>query len=70
MAKGGSGDLLTGMIAGLLAQKMAPQDAARLGVYLHARAADIMKTLKTEYTIVPSDLFEGIDKAFKEIAAI
>jgi len=67
MAKGGSGDILTGTIAGLLAQKMIPKDAARLGVYLHARSADIMKTLKTEYTMIPSDLYEGLEIAFKEM---
>ncbi|MDF2594499.1 MAG: NAD(P)H-hydrate dehydratase [Clostridia bacterium] len=67
MAKGGSGDILTGVIAGLLAQTDMPQHAAMLGVYLHARAADIMKDLKSEYTIMPSDFYEGIDKAFQEI---
>lgn len=67
MAKGGSGDLLTGIIAGLLAQSMEASGAARLGVYLHARAADIMKTLKSEFTILPTDLYEGMDKAFKEM---
>lgn len=69
MAKGGSGDVLTGIIAGLLAQKMIPKDAARLGVYLHGRAADIMKTLKTEYTMIPSDLYEGLERAFKEMCS-
>ncbi|WP_083258680.1 NAD(P)H-hydrate dehydratase [Cellulosilyticum sp. I15G10I2] len=67
MAKGGSGDLLTGIIAGLLAQKLEAKHAARLGVYLHARAGDIMKALKTEYTLLPSDLYQGMDEAFKEL---
>lgn len=67
LAKGGSGDLLTGIIAGLLAQNMAPADAARLGVYLHGRAADIMKSLKSEYAMLPSDLFDGLDQAFNEM---
>ena len=40
MASGGMGDVLTGVIAGLLAQGMGPQTAARLGVWLHAAAAD------------------------------
>jgi NAD(P)H-hydrate epimerase len=40
MASGGMGDVLTGVIAGLLAQGFAPADAARLGVCLHAAAAD------------------------------
>ncbi|MGR9107442.1 MAG: NAD(P)H-hydrate dehydratase [Gammaproteobacteria bacterium] len=41
MASGGMGDLLTGMIAGLIAQGFTPADAARAGVYLHGEAADL-----------------------------
>lgn len=42
LAQGGSGDVLTGMIGGFLAQKMAPFDAACLGVYLHGLTADVL----------------------------
>jgi hydroxyethylthiazole kinase-like uncharacterized protein yjeF len=42
LSTGGSGDTLTGIIAGLLAQKLAPLDAARLGVWLHGHAADLV----------------------------
>jgi hydroxyethylthiazole kinase-like uncharacterized protein yjeF len=42
LSTGGSGDTLTGIIAGLLAQKLPPLDAARLGVWLHGRAADLV----------------------------
>ena len=41
MATGGSGDVLTGIILGLLAQKYAPEDAALIGVYLHGIAGDL-----------------------------
>jgi NAD(P)H-hydrate epimerase len=41
LSTGGSGDTLTGVIAGLLAQKLKPLDAARLGVWLHGHAADL-----------------------------
>ena len=41
LSTGGTGDTLTGIIAGLLAQKLAPLDAARLGVWLHGHAADL-----------------------------
>jgi hydroxyethylthiazole kinase-like uncharacterized protein yjeF len=42
LSTGGSGDTLTGIIAGLLAQKLKPLDAARLGVWLHGHAADLV----------------------------
>jgi NAD(P)H-hydrate epimerase len=42
LSTGGSGDTLTGVIAGLLAQKLAPLDAVRLGVWLHGHAADLV----------------------------
>ena len=41
MATAGSGDVLTGIITGLLAQKYSPQNATMLGVYLHGLAGDI-----------------------------
>ena len=41
MAKGGSGDSLTGIIGGLLAQGLKPYDAARAGVYIHGAAGDM-----------------------------
>jgi NAD(P)H-hydrate epimerase len=44
LATGGSGDTLTGIIGGLLAQRLAPLDAARLGVWLHGHAADLALT--------------------------
>jgi ADP-dependent NAD(P)H-hydrate dehydratase / NAD(P)H-hydrate epimerase len=42
MAAGGMGDVLTGVIAGLLAQGLAPEAAARAGVYLHGKAAEAL----------------------------
>jgi NAD(P)H-hydrate epimerase len=42
LASGGTGDVLTGLIGGFLAQRVAPWDAARLGVYLHGLAADYL----------------------------
>lgn len=47
MATGGSGDVLTGIIAGLLAQQVAPQDAALAGVYLHGLAGDVAAAEQT-----------------------
>lgn len=60
MATGGSGDVLAGMIGGLLAQKAAPFEAASLGVYLHGLAGDAMARQKGVYSLMASDVIEGI----------
>jgi NAD(P)H-hydrate epimerase len=56
MASGGTGDVLTGVIAGLLAQGLTPWDAACLGVGLHARAGDLAARAG-ERGLLASDLF-------------
>lgn len=64
LAKGGSGDVLAGLIAGLAANKeISPFDAALSGVYLHGKAADVLKDKYSEYGLLPSDIV-------KEIAAL
>lgn len=65
MAKGGSGDLLTGVIAGLLGQGLEPIQAAGLGSYIHAYAGDLARDKKTEYSFLPMDLYEELDSVFK-----
>lgn len=59
MASGGMGDLLTGIIAGLIAQKLTIREAADLGVYIHARAGD-QAALKGERGMIASDLLVHI----------
>jgi len=59
MASGGMGDVLTGVIAALLAQKLSAWDAARLGVALHARAGDLAAA-DMPRGLVASDLFEPL----------
>jgi len=56
MASGGMGDVLTGVIGALLAQGLAPADAARAGVCLHARAGDVAAA-RGERGLIASDLF-------------
>ena len=66
MAKGGSGDMLTGLIAGLLAQH--PDDAKRAveaAVYLHGLAADIAVQDRDEHTLLPTDTLREFSRAFR-----
>jgi hydroxyethylthiazole kinase-like uncharacterized protein yjeF len=64
MATAGSGDVLTGIIAGLLAQKMSPSEAAALGVYLHASAGEIAGLNLTSYCMIASDIMKYLPQAF------
>jgi NAD(P)H-hydrate epimerase len=56
MASGGMGDVLSGVIGGLLAQHLTLQQAAECGVYLHARAGDLVATQQGERGLLASDL--------------
>jgi NAD(P)H-hydrate epimerase len=60
MAKAGTGDVLTGMITGLLAQGYHPEAASRLSVYLHGMAGDFARSEYSEYGITASDLIQKI----------
>lgn len=62
MASGGMGDVLTGVIAGLLAQGLSLAQAARAGVWIHATAADLCAEEKGERGMLASDLFPYIRK--------
>ena len=67
MAKGGSGDVLTGLIAALLAQGAGPTQAAALGNWLHGRAGDLAAAAWTEYAMTPEDLLSCLPLAFREL---
>lgn len=69
MATGGTGDVLTGLITGLLAQGYAPEIAARLGVFIHGRAADLALQEQSEESLIASDLHRKLGAAFREIAS-
>lgn len=58
MATAGMGDLLTGLIAGLLAQGLAPAEAAAAGVWVHASAADRVAARRGERGLIASELFD------------
>ncbi len=67
MAKAGSGDVLTGIIAGLYAQGLSAKEAAILGVYLHGRSGDIARSKLSDYAILPSDVLKGVEEVFLEL---
>ena len=67
MAVGGSGDILTGVICGLLAQKMPPFDAAALGVYLHGLAGDAAQEKRSAYGMIARDIADQIGEVLKQI---
>jgi len=62
MASGGMGDVLTGLIAGLLCQRLQAADAARIAVFVHATAADLLATSEGERGLLATDLIPVIRK--------
>ena len=67
LAKGGSGDVLTGIISGLSNQGYSLFQAVCLAVYLHGRSADLSKSAHSEESLLPTDLLNYIGKAFQEL---
>lgn len=68
LAKGGSGDALTGIIAGLIAQfPNRIVESVRLAVYLHGLAADLALAEQTERTMLASDVIAALPAAFREL---
>lgn len=66
MATAGAGDVLTGIIAGFLAQGITPFEAAKYGVYLHGLAGDLAARTKTQLGMIASDIIEKIAEAIKQ----
>jgi NAD(P)H-hydrate epimerase len=67
MAKGGSGDILAGMIASLIGQKFPAAQAAAYGVFIHGLTGDICKKNLTEYAMTPTDMLDAAAEAFRII---
>lgn len=67
MSKGGSGDVLTGIIASLIGQGSRPIDAAVAGVYLHGLAGDNAAKIKGEHGMIAGDIVEEIPGAIKQL---
>lgn len=69
MAKAGSGDVLTGMIAGLMGQRLSLIESAITGVYLHGLAGDISAEKKGYHSLIASDIIDAIPEAFLSLKA-
>lgn len=65
MAKGGSGDVLAGVIAALIGQKLAPYDAACLGVERHGRAGDVAARRFGQVSMMATDILDALPGAFR-----
>jgi NAD(P)H-hydrate epimerase len=68
MAKGGSGDVLTGILTAMLSQGYSPGEAALLGVYIHGLAGDLAAQSYSQESMLPSDLVEHLGAAFQHIS--
>lgn len=70
LAKGGTGDTLTGIIAAIAGQKVDLHEAACLGVYLHGKAGDIAKDKKGYYSVMAGDVVDAICEVLKPIKEV
>ena len=64
MAKGGSGDMLAGMIGAFLAQGFSLKEAANAGVYLHAKAGEICGKKMGDLSVLASDMIKALPEVF------
>ncbi len=67
MATAGSGDVLTGIISGLLAQGYSSQLSAIIGVYIHGAAGDLARRIHGSYGMVASDIIDNIGRAISDV---
>lgn len=70
MATGGAGDVLTGIITGLMCQGLAPFDAARLGAHVHGMAGDLAVGDLGQVSLIASDLIDYLSKSFQALQRI
>lgn len=67
MATAGAGDVLTGVLAGLVAQNMEPEAVAPIGVYLHGKGADEIVTQTGTYGMMAQDIIEGVRQVMRQM---
>ena len=66
MATGGTGDVLTGLIAAFIAQRLPPFDATALGVWVHGRSGDLAAAALGQTAMIASDLLTHLPTALRE----
>ena len=67
MATAGSGDILTGVIASLIAQGLPTSNATIAGAYLHGLAGDIFSQAESQTSLIAGDLLRSLPKSIKQI---
>ena len=67
LAKGGTGDVLAGLLGGLLAQGLPPYNAACLGTYLHGLAGDLAAQEKSPRGMIARDVINSIPRAWRAL---
>ncbi len=66
LARGGSGDILAGMMASFAASGMSAEDAAVCAVWMHGKSAELTSERKSETTMLPHDIFDDLGRLFRE----
>src|SRR5262249_43143057 len=69
MATGGAGDVLTGVIAALVGQKLSAFQAAQLGVHVHGLAGDVARDQSGEIGLIAGDIVDSLPDAFYHLSA-
>jgi NAD(P)H-hydrate epimerase len=69
MASGGMGDVLAGILAALLGQRLSPEDAMKLGVYLHGFVGDRIAAERGDIGMIASDIIDGLPAGLRALAA-
>ncbi|HWH80314.1 MAG TPA: ADP/ATP-dependent (S)-NAD(P)H-hydrate dehydratase, partial [Candidatus Binatus sp.] len=70
MASGGMGDVLAGILTALLGQGLSPEDAMKLGVFLHGDVGDQVAESHGEIGLIASDIIDGLPAGIKRLAAL
>jgi len=67
MATGGSGDVLTGILLGLMSQDYSPEETALIGVYIHGLAGDLAAIELGQHALIAGDLINKLGPAFLQL---